>query len=433
MKRAIVALLLLGAPAPLAAQDAPAEPPTPPAIAQPAAPAAVVVRQTVEPPAGAVIGQHITLNVDVLFRGDMPRPPRVSLPAVPGLQTFRFESQGTTISETIDGARYNGQRFGFALYPRRGGRFDIPPAVVTLLDRQGGDAGKADGREVTLEVSVPDGVDASQPVVATRKLTLAEDWAPDPRESFDAGDAIVRTITRTAEDVSGLAMRDLAFPAPEGVRVYADPPDIEDRSNRGVVTGQRRDRVTYVFVRGGTVVLPAVAQPWWDLAAGALRTEQAPGATITVAAAPIAAPARADAWRSGLALAVAAGLAAVLVGAWLVLRRRRAQAPGGEPAAFAALRRACGGGDARTVYDAFAIWCGCLTAERRAVVAQAAAPLSAALFAGKPAAWSQADGARLVERLTGIRRSWSAPAALPALAALNPAGPLRPEHARSRP
>ena len=159
-----------------------------------------------------------------------------------------------------------------------------PPAEITLLDAKGDVNGTAKGQPLRLEVSVPPGVNASQPVVATSVLMLHEEWAPEPRGAFKAGDAIVRTITRTAEDVPSLAMRDLAFRAPAGARVYVDPPEVDDRSNRGVVTGRRVDRVTYVFERGGRFELPALSQPWWDLGAGTLRTADAKGATIDVAA-----------------------------------------------------------------------------------------------------------------------------------------------------
>jgi hypothetical protein len=205
----VVAFALLSVTAPLGAQDA-----SPSATAVPD----VVVRQDVDPKTGVVIGQRVALHVDVLFRGEMPRPPRVSLPDVPGLQSFRFETQATTMQENQGGEAYVGQRFEFALYARRGGMVEIPPAAVTLLDRQGEVSGTVQGQAVRLEIDVPSGVDASGPVVATRRLTLIEQWAPDPKGAFKPGDAVVRSITRNAEDVPGLAMRDLAFPAPEGVR-----------------------------------------------------------------------------------------------------------------------------------------------------------------------------------------------------------------------
>lgn len=401
-------VLLFGLAGPLAAQDAVAPAPIPPAGgAGTAAPAptppeaaAIVVRQSLDPASGAVIGQHVALRVDVLFRDQMPRPPRVSLPDVAGVQALRFETQGTTLRETIGGASYVGQRFEFALYARRGGTFAIPPAAVVLLDRDGQAAGTATGQAVAMEVGVPPGVDPSQPLVATHQMRLSEQWVPDPTGPFKAGDAIVRTIVRTAEDVPGLAMRDLAFPAPEGVRVYADPPDITDHSNRGVVTGRRADRVTYVFERGGSFALPAAEQPWWDLGARTLRTARAPGATIAVAAAPGSSDARrpkAALWAAALALL--AILALVTIG----LRRRRT-AGDTEPQAFARLSAACTGTDAAAVYRAFTAWRRFLDGARARGAAEALAPLDAALFAGRPADWDQGGAKTLLESATRLRR-----------------------------
>ncbi|MCB4767396.1 hypothetical protein LGR54_02155 [Ancylobacter sp. Lp-2] len=414
-------LVLVGLGVPLAAQES-----APPA-ASPATPA-IVVRQSVDPASGAVVGQHVAVYVDVLFPGAMPHPPRVSVPDVPGLQIFRFETQGLTMSETIDGAAYAGQRFEFALYARRGGAFEVPPAAVTLLDRAGGDTGSAQGQAVRLEVTVPPGVDVSQPVVATHRLTLGEQWDPVPTGRFKAGDAVVRTLTRSAEDVPGLAMRDLAFPAPEGVRVYADPPDIQDHSNRGVVTGRRTDRVTYVFERGGSFTLPAVTQPWWDLGARRLNNATAPAVTVAVAVEAGAAPAAGGlrhwtphdlAWPAG-GLAVLVGLSLL---AWQAERRLRARHADPERAAFAALRRACAGSDAREVYRCLSAWMRQLPPQQHAVVVREAATLQAALFAAGPESWTPDDSRRLLAGLDALRRRHrpaGAPAALPPL---NPAAP----------
>lgn len=382
--------------------------PAPDAVAAPAPD--VIVRQSLDPAAGAVIGQHVALRVDVLFRGQMPRPPRVSLPEVAGLQALRFETQATTMREAVDGETYVGQRFEFALYARRGGTFAIPPAAVVLLDRQGETAGTAAGQAVSLEVRVPPGADPSQPLVATRRMTLSEQWSPDPNGPFTAGDAVVRTIVRTAEDVPGLAMRDLAFPAPDGVRVYAEPPDISDQANRGVVTGRRMDRVTYVFERGGRFELPAAAQPWWDLGTAMLRTAQAPGAAIAVAAAPPAGATGSSGAR-GVAAWVAAGAVLLAVLALAVARLRRGRQAGVsevEPEAFARLRRACAGGDAGAVYRAFAGWRPFLDPARDQAAAAALGPLDAALFTGRPAtegtAWDEARSAALLDSAVRLRR-----------------------------
>ncbi|QJP13079.1 protein BatD [Starkeya sp. ORNL1] len=398
-----LAFLLLGLAGPLAAQEA------------------VVVRTKADPAAGAVIGQHVALYVDVLFHNAMRRPPRVAVPDVAGVQAFRFETQGTTVRDTIGGEPYVGQRFEFALYPRRGGEFAIPPATVTLLDSAGETTGSTRGEPVEMSVTVPAGVDPSQPVVATRHLTLDEQWAPAPGGTFKAGDAIVRTVTRTAEDVPGLVLRDLPLGAPDGVRVYTDPPDSEDRMNRGAITGRRVDRITYVFERGGRFELPAVAQPWWNLGEGALKAAAGAGATISVAEEPASGVETAPPNRR---LAYAALFAALCLVFWIGTRyaaharARHAAAATPESRAFAALRDACRAGDARAVYRAYSAWCADLSPAARAKAREFVRPLEASLFGTAAVPWSASDANLLLDRLESLRAtraSASPPSSLPPL------------------
>ena len=90
---------------------------------------APVIRTTVSPSDGAVIGQAVSVRVTVLFAGDMIRPPFVALPETPGAQIFRFETQGVTVRDRIEGQDYVGQSFEFTLYPRRGGSIAYPGGI----------------------------------------------------------------------------------------------------------------------------------------------------------------------------------------------------------------------------------------------------------------------------------------------------------------
>ena len=217
------------------------------------------MRESADPAKGAVTGQRVAIYVDVLFRDAMAHPPRVEIPDVRGAQIFRFETQGSTMRETIDAASYVGQRFEFAFYARRAGDFTIPPAEVTLLDREGATTGSAKGAALTIGVVTPPGVIASEPIVATESMKLEQSWSPDPKGPHKPGDAIVRTLIRTAEDVPALAFADPPLDAPEGVRAYAAPPEAQDSVNRGALTGKRIDRITYVFEQADLTACPLSA------------------------------------------------------------------------------------------------------------------------------------------------------------------------------
>jgi hypothetical protein len=204
-------------------------------------------------------------------------------------------------------------------------------------------------------VVAPPGLDPSGPIVASSQVTLRERWEPpDGKAAFHVGDALVRIVTRRAADVPGLALATLTFSTPDGVRAYVDSPVIEDSVERGVVTGQRTDRVAYVFERAGTYTLPGLAQPWWDLGSRSAHVLSMPARhmEVTGMAAPEPEPRRA--WLIGLALILTLSLALL----WLItsIRRRYPAKTDKERAAFRSLIHACRHIEAVSIYRAWQRW-----------------------------------------------------------------------------
>jgi len=50
----------------------------------------------------------------------------------------------------------------------------------------------------------------------------------------------------------------------EGIDLLPKAPLVEDRSNRGTLTGRRREQVSYLFQREGNYTLPAAFISWWN-------------------------------------------------------------------------------------------------------------------------------------------------------------------------
>lgn len=415
-----------------------------PALAQ--APAATpLIRTTLAPPDGIVIGQPVQLHVEVLFPGEMPRPPLVKVPEAPGAQTLRFETQAITIRDRIGDQDYVGQRFEFVIFPRRGGDIAVPAADITLLDRSGDPVGSAKGQQIHFSVTVPPGIDPSGPVLAAPDVRVSETWSPNPASTtFMAGSAITRVIQRKATDVPALGMADFRIAAPEGVRAYADPPVIDDKVDRGSVEGFRTDKVTYVFEKPGSYVLPALSQPWWDTDDRQARTETLAGVTVKVSAA--AAPSQQPRWRDAMAdwrrfvIPVLGAALVLLLGTLLwprlsaLWRRREQRHLASEAFARKALRRIAGTGDAPATYRALVTWLERLPpngndASRRDNRLQPLiAQLERSLF-GMGGGWSKQNGvelAELVARLQAPRRSGL-------LHASPPLPPLNPPQSSRRP
>lgn len=418
MIRSAIALALLFASA-LASAQAPGDRP--------------LVRTRLDPAEGVVIGQPVRLGVEVLFPGDMPHPPVVSLPEARGAQIMRFETQAVTVRDRIDGQDYIGQSFEFILFPRRGGEIDIPAPHVTLLGRSGDPAGTAEGQATRLGVSVPAGIDPSGPVLVADAVSVTQSWSPDPGTApLKAGAAMTRVIRRQADGVPALGMAEFQFAAPEGVRVYVDPPAIDDRTNRGSVVGHRSDTVTYVFEKAGSYTLPALVQPWWSLADRQPRREELPGVTVTVVAAAEAASSPDRAWRSGwliagLAILALAGIGVLTAGRLTALRRKMiANLRASETFARRQLQAAARSGSAGATYRAFSRWREHLAPgeavrlRRDAALAPLLAGLEQRLF-GDGRAWGREEGAALARAVGRWRsRRPDSPARIRPLPPLNP-------------
>jgi hypothetical protein len=398
--------------------------------------AAPLVRSSLVPPDGIVIGQPVLLHVTVLFPGEMPRPPLVKVAEAPGAQILRFETQAITIRDNIDGQDYVGQTFEFVVFPRRGGEIAVPAAEVTLLDRAGDPVGSTKGQPLRFVVTVPAGIDPSGPVLAAPNVRVRESWSPDPASaSLKVGGAITRTIRREAANVPALGMAEFRFTAPEGVRAYVDPPRVDDKVDRGSVEGVRTDKVTYVFEKPGTYVLPALSQPWWDTDDRQVRSEALDGVTIAVSAVgtPISQDWRGQLWaRRNLIAAGLGGLLLVSVLAWLrprwveAQRHRRERYLNSEAFARKALRDVARTGDAPATYRALQTWLTRLPTSTRqnldsrvqALIAQ----LERSLF-GDAEEWSRQSGAELatLARQAGRRSLGNQTVPASALPPLNPA------------
>lgn len=402
---------------------------------------APVVRTSLDPADGIVIGQPVRLQVEVLFPSEMAHPPLVRLPEAAGAQILRFETQAVTIRDRIGNQDYVGQSFEFVVFPRRGGEIAIPEPVVTLLDRAGDPAGSAKGAATRIAVSVPPGIDPSGPVLVADRVSVSESWSPDPGSArFRAGGALVRTIRRQVDGVPALGMTEFGFTAPDGVRVYVDPPVVEDRANRGDVDGLRTDKVTYVFERPGSYVLPALSQPWWNSAEKRAQTETLLGLTVTVAAAQRPAGPQSRSFEHWRLAAVIGGIMAALWGLVLAWPRLRAAWQAGlrryhasELFARLTLLRVASAGEPSETYRALQTWLGRLPDPDRGRVladrglAALVGQLEQVLF-GVGSSWDRADGAALRQAVVA-----SCEGSASNRPAMNPLPPLNPANAQPEP
>ena len=219
-----------------------------------AGPSDVLVRTAVKPQENIVVGQRVILQVDVLAPDGWAQIKRVRDFTVEGAQAVRYESQGTRLNETIQDRSFSGQRYQLSLFPRRDGTVTVPSIPVEVeISSWGGNSGKQS-------------VQTRTPV----------------------GEAIKRIIEMSGRDISGMAFTPLRFESTQMVSVYPAEPQVDDSFNRGTLDGKRVETVTYIFTAEGTLDLPEIAIPWWDIDQKKLQRVVLPALRLKIDPSPTA-------------------------------------------------------------------------------------------------------------------------------------------------
>jgi len=315
-----------------------------------------IILRTAVMPGEAWVGQKVVLHVDVLAKDGWAQLKKVTDAEVEGAYLLRLESQGTRLSETIDGDSYTGQRYDFMLFAQRDGKITIPPVPVDVeVKTWGADGGSRIERMslplVEFVARTPPGAQGIRGLISTGNLTARQDWDPET-ENPVVGDAIKRRITLRAEDVSGMAFAPMLHNEIDNLGIYPGEPTVEDKFARGDLTGTRVETVTYVVERAANFELPGIELSWWNIDTQELQHVVLPGLALQVTDGPaVASQANARSSWSVLIVLLVVVVALLVFGGrvlagWTAWRQARNET---EAAYFRRIRRSARSGDQKAV------------------------------------------------------------------------------------
>lgn len=331
---------------------------------------------------------QVLLRVKI-YRSVATRQPALRDPTLGGVEVLvELAGDDRSYEAVIDGTVYSVVERVFALYPQESGEIQLSPARFEARVLRNG---RITGRKIyesdpiivkVLPTPPPPANYPNATWLPARDLQLSEDWSRDGEE-ITAGEPLTRHIT-----VSALGQLETQIPAIEpptapGVNIYPDKPDLSRRVESAGIRGVRKEQYALIGVAAGTVVLPAVELPWWNIEAAEWRVARLPERALTVLPSgdetPVspATPAVASAVEPGEAVVetVDSGfwrrVAELLGGLWLVTLvgwwwssrpKRKPRAPETVPLhkqqarCLKAARKAALAGDAKAVRSALLDW-----------------------------------------------------------------------------
>lgn len=240
-----------------------------------------------EPPVW--VGQEVSFFVELMSSTFFSGTPHFDIPDVPGAFIMKDEGRPVMGTQRVDGQTWSTQRHHFRVFPHRAGEFTIPAFPIRFDVAPGfgkpPESQSLNTEALTFEARSPPGAEGLSLLISTSNLEVKEDWSPavsDAVLKLEVGDAVARKITLLAQDVPGMALPTITMPEPEGMSAYPAKSIVDDRADRGKLTGVRTDSVTFVCESSGECLLPAITIPWWDIDANELKKITLPSVTVTI-------------------------------------------------------------------------------------------------------------------------------------------------------
>lgn len=314
------------------------------------------------------VGQRVKLYVTLFGDGQFSGAPKFDLPNLSGVLLMKISDRPLIGTEDIEGTTYTTQRHEFGVYAQRPGTVTLPAFKVRFSV---GAFGAGEPAEFELETSEhgfeakrPPGAEGLASIISSRGLIVEEAWRPEPGDA-KTGDAFTRIVTFRAPDVSGMAFWPLPSMVINGLGIYPKAPQVQDKSERGDFTGERKETVTYVCERPGDRTIPALVFHWFDLESKQLRRVELPSIEISVTQGPSAVAGTGEGAGSfGYAWLLVPAL--LLLGAGILWRYRtalrshlaawRARREEREVVYFTRLVKACRGGNPTAALNALMNW-----------------------------------------------------------------------------
>lgn len=209
--------------------------------------------------------QPVVFAIDVSTKNWFAKGTRLQLPHIDKLVMLPDGEISINSNKQIDGVTWASQIREITLYPLEAGKMVLPAITVNISvqTQQGIVEGQVLTEPMAFEVSLPHALKGLEGYIVSNKVELEQYWSDTEKATFKVGDALTHTLTFTAQDVPAMMLPELSAFESKGLSVYQKPPRLEDKSNRGNLTGKRVDEFNYIFEQPGHYTFTEQRVYWW--------------------------------------------------------------------------------------------------------------------------------------------------------------------------
>jgi BatD DUF11 like domain len=264
----------------------------PPAASTAQAGQPVFISSEINPPEGdTYVQQQILYTIRLHYRVPLLEA-RFGDPEIENAVVERL-GKDKQYKTTIDGQSYQVVERHYAVFPEHSGELTIGATVFSgrtaspsdqhspfdsmdnIVERMLGQRGlsisqmgagkriRVRSDELTLNIKPRPDTFTGSHWLPSQQLLLRDSWAETP-PVLRAGEPVTRTLTVEAKGLEASQLPEILLPETDTLRVYAEQPELSNRTDGDWIYGRSEQRFTYVVTQPGTLQLPEVRIDWWD-------------------------------------------------------------------------------------------------------------------------------------------------------------------------
>ncbi len=114
-----------------------------------------------------------------------------------------------------------------------------------------------------------------------KEFTIKETWSVDT-ENIQMSEPLTRTVVMFAKGLRGEQLPELPVPDYGSVKTYPDKAQTNTEFDGTWVVGTREEKYALVPTQPGSVIVPGIRIPWWNIEKARWETAELPPRTLTV-------------------------------------------------------------------------------------------------------------------------------------------------------
>ena len=114
-----------------------------------------------------------------------------------------------------------------------------------------------------------------------KEFTIKESWSGDI-ENIKMSEPLTRTVVMVAKGLRGEQLPELPIPDYGSVKTYPDKAQASTGFDGTWVTGTREEKYALVPTQPGSVTVPGIRIPWWNIETARWESAELPSRTLTV-------------------------------------------------------------------------------------------------------------------------------------------------------